>query len=153
MSTPKILPDELAARNLYPAIRALIAIELVKKYNFKQQVAASRLGVSQAAISYYLSQKRGAAHSFIRSEFVRKSIAKFAEGIALNKINDEELVIGLTKLIDYILSNRELCEFHKKVEKNLDVNKCHICEERYKISAEDYVKNLIQKIEKDKAIK
>jgi Predicted transcriptional regulator len=149
VSIPKVLPDELVVRNLYPAIRALIATELVRKYKFKQQDAAARLGVSQAAISYYLSQKRGAAQSFIKSEFVKKSIDKFAEGIAMNKITEEELVIGLTKLIDYILSNRELCELHKKIERNLDVDKCHICEERFKISAEIYVKNLINKIEKD----
>jgi len=58
VSIPKVLPDELVVRNLYPAIIALIATELVRKYKFKQQDAAARLGVSQAAISYYLSQKR-----------------------------------------------------------------------------------------------
>jgi predicted transcriptional regulator len=147
VSTPKILPDEIVVKNLYPAIRALIAIELVKKYNFKQQVAAEKLGVSQAAISYYISQKRGIAKNFIKSEFVKMSIDKFAEGIANNKLSEEELVMGLTKLVDYIISNRELCQLHKEIEKDLNVNDCHVCEERFKIPPEAYVKNLIKKIE------
>jgi len=42
-----------------PAFRALIAKELVEKHGLSQVEAAKKLGITQAAISQYIHQKRG----------------------------------------------------------------------------------------------
>lgn len=52
-------PCEYAIKEIIPAIRALIAKNLCSKYNFTQIEAAKKLGITQAAISQYLSLKRG----------------------------------------------------------------------------------------------
>lgn len=52
-------PCEVAARHLLPAFRSLIAKGLIEDYSFTQAAAAKKLGTTQAAISYYLSSKRG----------------------------------------------------------------------------------------------
>jgi len=44
---------------LLPAIRAKLARELVFNHNFKSKRAAQVLGLSEGAISQYLSSKRG----------------------------------------------------------------------------------------------
>jgi hypothetical protein len=50
---------ELAVKYILPAFRSLIARNLIYKYNLSQVEAARLLGITQAAVSYYLSEKRG----------------------------------------------------------------------------------------------
>jgi predicted transcriptional regulator len=146
---PKILPDELVARSVYPALRAMIADVLIKKYNYTQVEAARKLGVTQAAISYYLSSKRGIFRQLFKSEFIIKSVEEIAKGIVLNKISERDLAYSLTKIADYIIENKQLCELHKQFEEDLNVNECHLCEDRLKINSKEYLNNLIKKIEKE----
>ncbi|MEM2760536.1 MAG: helix-turn-helix domain-containing protein [Nitrososphaerales archaeon] len=54
-----LLPSEIETRFLIPAGRSLIARELIKKYNFSQENVASLLGITQAAVSNYISGNRG----------------------------------------------------------------------------------------------
>jgi len=44
---------------LLPAIRAKLAKDLVEKHNFRTKDAAEALGLTQAAVSQYISSKRG----------------------------------------------------------------------------------------------
>ena len=108
MAYPKILPDELVARSVYPALRAMIADVLIKKYNYTQVEAAKKLGVTQAAISYYLSSKRGVFKQLFKSEFISKSVEEIAKGIVLNKINEQELTYSLIKIADYIIDRKSV---------------------------------------------
>ncbi|MCX8188731.1 MAG: XRE family transcriptional regulator [Nitrososphaeria archaeon] len=50
---------ESVTRYIIPAVRGLIAKSLVEKYGFSQSDAARMLGITQAAVSYYISSKRG----------------------------------------------------------------------------------------------
>jgi predicted transcriptional regulator len=50
---------ETVARHILPLYRSFVAKELVKKYNYTQVQAAKKLGTTQAAISQYLTAKRG----------------------------------------------------------------------------------------------
>ena len=52
-------PCETYARNYLPAFRSLIAKGLIENYEFTQVAAAELLGTTQAAVSYYVSSKRG----------------------------------------------------------------------------------------------
>lgn len=47
-------------RNILPPMRAEMVFRLVNKQGMSQSDAAKRLGVSRAAISQYMSRKRGA---------------------------------------------------------------------------------------------
>lgn len=50
------IPCEKAVKDYLPAIRAVAAARLVRKHGFTQAKAASALGITQAAVSKYLSQ-------------------------------------------------------------------------------------------------
>lgn len=50
---------ESIAKYVMPSVRGLIAKTLVEEYGFSQSDAAKKLGISQAAVSYYISSKRG----------------------------------------------------------------------------------------------
>jgi len=53
-----MLCDELA-RNYLPRMRAELVCRLVHKQGVRQSEVSRRLGISRAAISQYLSRKRG----------------------------------------------------------------------------------------------
>ena len=54
-----IVPCEIAVKSVIPAVKALIAKELVEKRGLKQDEAAEILGVSQSAVSKYTRKVRG----------------------------------------------------------------------------------------------
>lgn len=53
------LPCESIVSAVLPALRALIAKELIEYHSLTQVEAAQRLGTTQSAISHYLNGKRG----------------------------------------------------------------------------------------------
>ncbi|MEB3860322.1 MAG: transcriptional regulator [Desulfurococcales archaeon] len=53
------IPCEHAVKNLFPSIRASIARILVEEHKLSRYEAAKVLGISPAAITYYLEGKRG----------------------------------------------------------------------------------------------
>lgn len=98
---------EYATRLIIPAIRALVAIRLAKRYGLSQLEIAKRLGVSQPAISYYLHFKRGK--------------------IAVNKLKkDVEIMRLIDQLTDLIYRNERsellqdmICKICRKARKVL----------------------------------
>src|SRR3989442_8511655 len=56
-----IIPCEIASKSVIPALRAMVARELIEEYGLKQEQVAVRLGVTQAAVSKYRHQVRGEA--------------------------------------------------------------------------------------------
>jgi predicted transcriptional regulator len=54
-----LLPCEVGVKTVLPAIRAVMARELVEKHEMKEQQAAEILGLSQSAISRYTTKDRG----------------------------------------------------------------------------------------------
>jgi len=55
-------------RNLLPPMRAEMVFRLVQKQGLSQSDAAKRLGVTRAAVSQYMSRKRGAGEVEISTE-------------------------------------------------------------------------------------
>ena len=51
----------MASKSVIPALRALVARELIEEYGLKQEQVATKLGVTQAAVSKYQHQVRGEA--------------------------------------------------------------------------------------------
>lgn len=73
-----------------PAIRALLSKELSKKHGLTEQRIAELLGTTKAAVSQYLSSKRGAARvrELLRVKAVREEISKIADELIKNPSED-----------------------------------------------------------------
>ena len=54
-----ILPCEVGVKTVLPAVKAIMAREIVEKRGLNEQQAAKLLGLSQSAISRYISKERG----------------------------------------------------------------------------------------------
>ncbi len=126
---PMILPEELAAKSVIPAIRALIVKRLVEEHGMTQQEAAKTLGVTQPAVSKYLHQKRGVA---IRLEGIReidRATNEIAKLVSSKKTQPVEVMSRIEEACDYVRRNRYMCNLHKKLEPGMDVDSCHVCEQ------------------------
>ena len=74
-----IIPCETAIDYFFPALKASIARELLSEYSFNQTDVASKLGVTQAAVSKYL----GGHYSAGIKNFEKNPILRFYKGIFL----------------------------------------------------------------------
>jgi predicted transcriptional regulator len=84
---------ESVARHILPLYRSFVAKELVKKYNYTQVQTAKKLGTTQAAISQYLTSKRG--HKRIQNydeiaPLVQKAAAEVAERLTTTEMSPDE---------------------------------------------------------------
>ena len=92
---------ESVARHILPLYRSFVAKELIEKYNYTQVQAAKKLGTTQAAISQYMTSKRG--HKRITNydeiaPLVQKTATKVAKRIATMNISPEEFSESLCEL-------------------------------------------------------
>ena len=92
---------ESIARYLLPLYRAFVAKELIEKYNYTQVEAAKKLGTTQAAISQYMTSKRGHGRIPNYAEIaplVQNAAAKVAERIVTTKMSPEEFSASFCEL-------------------------------------------------------
>jgi predicted transcriptional regulator len=124
-----ILPEELAAKSVIPAIRALIVKRLVEEHGMTQQQAAKILGVTQPAVSKYLHQKRGASIRLSGIKEIEQATDDIAKMVSARKIEPVKIMSRIEEACDYVRRHRYMCELHKRLEPELDVNTCHVCEQ------------------------
>lgn len=93
-------PCEVVVRYFLPAYRSLIAKKMIEDYGLTQVAAAKKLGTTQAAISYYLSSKRG--EKYIRqlesNPQIRSTIDEIAKKLAAGTISSAEATLKLCDL-------------------------------------------------------
>ena len=91
------LPCEIVAQHLLPVLRVLIAKQLVKEHNLSQVAVAKRLGMTQAAVSQYLSSKRrGKLTKQLESDpSIQTMVKRLAQEIAATKETDNNIPINI----------------------------------------------------------
>ncbi len=76
---------EKAYKEMVPAARAALILELKKKYNIREETISRYLGITQAAISKYVNGKYSARIKEIAEKMDRKIIEEYAAMIANGK--------------------------------------------------------------------
>jgi uncharacterized protein len=66
--TCTLMHCDTMVRNLLPPMRAEMVVRLVQNQGLSQSDAARKLGVTRAAVSQYISRKRGAGEVEISTE-------------------------------------------------------------------------------------
>jgi len=66
--TCTLMHCDTMVRNLLPPMRAEMVLRLVQKQGISQSDAAKRLGITRAAVSQYMSRKRGAGEVVLSTE-------------------------------------------------------------------------------------
>jgi predicted transcriptional regulator len=121
-----IIPCEVAAKSVIPALRAMIARELIEDYGMKQELVAERLGVTQAAVSKYQHQVRGEAVDLERAVEVRRISKDIASSLVGNP-NPIDVSKKFCQACTDIRALGLMCETCRKVDPHWDVEHCTIC--------------------------
>ena len=121
-----IIPCEVAAKSVIPALRAMIARELINDYAMKQELVAERLGVTQAAVSKYRHQVRGEAVDLETAVEVRKIGREIASALVEDP-NPLDISRRFCQACTDIRALGLMCETCRKVDPSWDVEHCTIC--------------------------
>ena len=102
---------ESVARHILPLYRAFVARELIESHGYTQVKASKKLGITQAAISQYLSSKRG--HIGIPdydeiAPLVKKAAAEVAKRIAAAEMSSEEFSASFCELCKELQSRKKI---------------------------------------------
>ncbi|MCS3923486.1 transcriptional regulator [Methanosalsum natronophilum] len=90
---------EIMVQKILPAIRVALTRSLINEYGCNQQKASEILGLSRAAVSQYMSEKRGAEVGF--SIETQEEITKFASKL-MEGISEQEKVIGMCHVCKFV---------------------------------------------------
>ncbi len=107
---------EVFVNDLLPAVRAILANDLIEKHDLTQREAARRLDMTQPAISQYKNKLRGReVENIEKSEAVSKKIRGLVEDIAKQRIDMEEYDKRFCEICevakqDSILESRFSCD-------------------------------------------
>jgi predicted transcriptional regulator len=117
---------ETVSQFLLPTMRALIAKNLMVKYKLTQQDVASKLGVTQSAISQYMRDLRGfKIKSIEKDENINKEIENFAGRIASGELNTLAALDAFCDICRSIRKKKLICDIHIKVSPELE--NCNVC--------------------------
>jgi uncharacterized protein len=119
-----LLPQEIEVWYIIPAIRKELATQLTKKYELSYAKAGTILGISKAAISQYLSNKR--ANKVKLSVEVKKEVGKSAK-IIFN--NPKMALVEVQRILKIMKDKKCSCDVCKKYNKDV-LDYCN-CQPKY----------------------
>lgn len=124
---PFMMPCEIAVKSLIPAMRAYVAKELTQTHHLKQEEVASILGISQTAISKYVSNVRGQAFKVDQTDRMQKMLSSIASEVAIERISGPKLTLRFCEACKTARQNGLMCGLCKRYDPQLDVKACNTC--------------------------
>ena len=103
-------PCEIVVQKVLPAIRAELARIMIEE-GLPQQQVANRLGLTKAAVSQYVSAKRGKDISFPPN--IEEKINELAKSLA-GSLSANDAVTSLCAVCKGIQSSGWLCKEHQQ---------------------------------------
>jgi len=125
-----LLPSEIEAKSLIPAIRAILAKKLVSEYDMKEEIVAKVLGVTQAAVSNYLRGTRGDVQLMAKLNSVMEVMRMtddIASNLASNKAYTPNTMSKFVELCNFLRYSLIICDVHHNMEANIDQEVCEQC--------------------------
>jgi predicted transcriptional regulator len=125
-----LLPSEIEAKSLIPAVRAILAKKLIREYSLKEEDIAKDLGITQAAVSNYVRGTRGDTELISKLESVRevmRMIDDIARDLSTNKAYTPSTLAKFVGLCNYMRYTLIICDVHHSIEPNIDEQICEQC--------------------------
>lgn len=125
-----LLPSEIEAKSLIPAVRAILAKKLIGEYSLKEEDVARDLGITQAAVSNYVRGTRGDIDLISKLESVRevmRMIDDIAKDLSTNKAYTPSTLAKFVGLCNYMRYTLIICDVHHSIESNIDEQICEQC--------------------------
>ena len=110
-------PCIVVVQYVLPAIRFLVAKELVEKHGLKRLMVAKKMGITPAAVTQYLKEVRGerAVKIVESSDEAIKVVSKIAEGLAKDDVSAYDVMADVCRACRIMMSDDLLCEMHREM--------------------------------------
>ncbi len=122
-----IIPCEVAAKSVVPALKALMAKELVEKRGLKQEQVAEVLGISQSAVSKYKSQVRGYAVKIDNMEEVQPLVNNLIDLVVKGDFERMDFLRFFCQACMTIRKTSIMCPFCQKADPQVKIESCGFC--------------------------
>jgi predicted transcriptional regulator len=126
-----LLPAEIESKSLIPALRAILARNLAKKYLIHEDEISKMLGVTQAAISNYIRGTRGdpkLIEKLMAEKQVSEMIIDISDNLASDRAYTPSSLSKFIGLCNYIKTSLLICDIHHNLESDIDDEVCKECE-------------------------
>jgi predicted transcriptional regulator len=112
---------------MLPAFRSSVAKVLINEYHLSQVAVAKYLGTTQAAISHYVSSKRGNKKiaQFENVPLMKSMTKEVAKEIANGKLSPADALLYFCKICKASRDHNIICILHKDLA--VLPNECDIC--------------------------
>jgi predicted transcriptional regulator len=122
-----IVPCEIAVKSVIPAVKALLAKELVEKHGLKQDEVAEILGISQSAVSKYTRKVRGYVIKINGIEEIEPLIEKMI-GVLVNESSQRgEFLKFFCQACIAVRKTELMCPFCQKADPSIKAEECSFC--------------------------
>jgi predicted transcriptional regulator len=125
-----LLPSEIESKSLIPAVRAILAKELVKVRGLKEEEVARLLGITQAAVSNYIRGTRGDIELISKlSSFqeIMRMIKEIEEDLSSHRAYSASTLSKFIALCNYMRYSLIICDVHHRLESEIDEKVCEQC--------------------------
>ncbi|QLG48227.1 thiamine-phosphate synthase family protein [Natrinema halophilum] len=122
-----VLPSELVVDRFLPTVRAMLAARLAER-GLTQQEIATQLGVTQAAVSKYVSGNGGGGDDRFRDDpETVATVERIADGLATDEMDGYDALAELLSLVRSLENRGPICELHEEVMPELRGLGCDLC--------------------------
>jgi predicted transcriptional regulator len=122
-----LLPCEVGVKTVLPAVKALMARTIVEKHGMKEKQAADILGLSQSAISRYVTKARGNIIMLENVPEVHKLIDQMTTFLVYEPQKKKEILELFCATCETIRKKGLMCQLCKeKMHKNW-AESCTFC--------------------------
>lgn len=122
-----ILPCEVGVKTVLPAVKAMMAKAIVEKHGLNEQQAAKVLGLSQSAVSRYISKERGNLLKVENSSEVLALIDQMVVSLIKEPNNKQQIMHLFCQTCSAIREKGLMCPFCQKETPKEWAENCFFC--------------------------
>jgi predicted transcriptional regulator len=124
---PLILPCEVAVKSVVPAVKALMAQQLVEQHGLKQDQVANILGISQSAVSKYSKKVRGYVIEVEKVEPIQPLISDMIIMLMKGEYQRDDFLQLFCQICAIVRQTGIVCQFCRKSESKIEIKECSFC--------------------------
>lgn len=117
----------MAVKSVVPAVRSLVATQLVEKHGLKQDEVAEILGISQSAVSRYTRKNRGQAIRAGDIEELKPLITKMTLLLLDGAYQGRQFMDYFCQTCALVRETGLMCQFCRRMDPKVEIEQCRFC--------------------------
>ena len=122
-----ILPCEIGVKKVVPKIKAMMAKSIIENHGLNEQQTANLLGLSQSAVSRYVSKERGNLLTIENQADILELIEQMVVSLIKDPSNKEQTLGLFCQICSAIRQKGLMCPYCQKEMPEEWAEACHFC--------------------------